>query len=123
MPDSAVIKEMAVVYKLVPEALWRDAERMGVFTGAPVDTADGFVHFSTADQVKETAARHFAAQPGLLLVAVAAERLGDALRYEPSRGGELFPHLYAPLGMDAVLSVTPLPLDAEGRHEFPDLAG
>jgi uncharacterized protein (DUF952 family) len=112
---------MPVVYKLVSEAQWTDAERFGVFTGAPVDVDDGFIHFSTADQVKETAERHFAFQPGLLLVAVAVERLGDALRWEPSRGGALFPHLYAPLGMDAVLWVARLPLDAQGRHEFPDL--
>jgi uncharacterized protein (DUF952 family) len=112
---------MPAIYKLVSEAQWTDAERAGAFTGAPVDVADGFIHFSTADQVKETAARYFASQPGLLLVAVAVERLGDALRWEPSRGGALFPHLYAPLGMDAVLWVTALALDAEGRHEFPDL--
>ena len=113
---------MPVVYKLVSAAQWAEAERTGVFTGSPADVADGFIHFSTAGQVKETAARHFASQPGLLLVAVAVERLGDALRWEPSRGGARFPHLYAPLGMDAVLWATPLPLDAEGGHQFPDLA-
>ena len=80
---------------------------------------DGFIHFSTAAQVPETATRHFAGQPDLLLVAVAAERLGDALRWEPSRGGALFPHLYAPLPLGAVLWVADVRLDATGRHVFP----
>ncbi len=110
-----------VIYKIVAEPLWRDAERVGQFTGAPADVADGFIHFSTADQVEETAARHFALQQGLSLVAVSAIDLGDALRWEPSRGGALFPHLYSPLPMQAVLWVRPLPLGADGRHQFPPL--
>ena len=114
---------MGVVYKIVSESLWREVEGTGVFTGAPVDTADGFIHFSTAEQVGETAARHFAGQDGLLLVAVSTVPVRDALRWEPSRGGALFPHLYASLPMDAVLWVKPLPLGADGRHEFPSLEG
>lgn len=109
-----------IVYKIAPEALWREAERQGRFEGAPVDHADGFIHFSTAAQVHETAARHFAGQDGLLLVAVDGARLGPALRYEPSRGGDLFPHLHGPLGLDAVLWVKKLPLDG-GAHRFPPL--
>jgi uncharacterized protein (DUF952 family) len=112
---------MSVIYKIVPASLWREAESAGVFTGAPVDLADGFIHFSTAVQVEETAARHFAGQDGLLLVAVSAEALGDALRWEPSRGGALFPHLYGPLALDAVVWSTPLPLGADGLHRFPTL--
>ena len=112
---------MPVIYKIVSELQWREGERSGLFTGAPVDTADGFIHFSAVDQVKETAERHFAAQAGLLLVAVSTERLGDQLRWEPSRGGQLFPHLYGPLAMDAVVWVKPLPF-SDGRHSFPDLA-
>jgi uncharacterized protein (DUF952 family) len=109
------------IYKIAPEALWRKAEKNGRFTGAPIDIADGFIHFSTADQVRETAAKHFAGQTGLLLIAIDGTRLGDALKYEVSRGGALFPHLYAPLALGAVAWVRPLPLGADGRHEFPDL--
>jgi uncharacterized protein (DUF952 family) len=110
----------ATIYKISPAALWREAEQAGAFTGAPVDIADGFIHFSTAAQVAETAARHFAGVPDLVLAAVDAAVLGPALRYEPSRGGALFPHLYGPLPMSAVRWVKPLPLGAKG-HEFPEL--
>lgn len=107
------------VYKIVPAGLWAGAEAAGRFDGAPVDAADGFIHFSTAAQVAETAARHFAGQADLLLVSVDAAALGAALIYEPSRGGALFPHLYAPLGLTAVTAVRPLPLGFDGRHIFP----
>lgn len=110
-----------IIYKICPEALWREAEASGTFTGAPVDLADGFIHFSTAEQVRETAAKHFAGQDGLLLVAIDEARLGPALKYEVSRGGALFPHLFAPLDLEAVVWVKPLPLDAGGAHVFPAL--
>jgi uncharacterized protein (DUF952 family) len=109
------------IYKIAPEALWREAEKNGRFSGAPIDIADGFIHFSTAGQVRETAAKHFAGQTGLLLIAIDGARLGDALKYEASRGGALFPHLYAALDLGAVIWVRPLPLGADGRHEFPAL--
>lgn len=112
-----------IIYKISTKALWHEAENKSVFTGAPVDLADGFIHFSTADQVKETAARHFAGQADLLLVAIDDQKLGPALKYEPSRGGALFPHLYAPLDLSAVVGVKPLPLGADGVHEFPPLEG
>lgn len=112
---------LRIIYKIAPETLWREAEKTGRFTGAPVDLADGFIHFSTAAQARETAARHFAGQTGLVLAAVDAGRLGDALKYEPSRGGALFPHLYAPLDLGAVLWVRPLPLGPDGAHRFPAL--
>ncbi|MBS7696736.1 MAG: DUF952 domain-containing protein [Chelatococcus sp.] len=108
------------IYKICPETLWREAERNGVFAGAPVDHADGFIHFSTAAQVRETARRHFAGQQGLLLVATDPAALGAALRFEPSRGGDLFPHLYATLPLSAVRRVVPLPLAADGGHVFPE---
>lgn len=111
-----------LIYKICPAALWRQAERAGAFTGAPVDRADGYIHFSTVDQVRETAAKHFAGQDGLLLVAVDEEALGAALRYEVSRGGQLFPHLYAPLAFSAVRWVKPLPLNENREHAFPPLA-
>ena len=112
---------MTLVYKICPEPLWREAEAAGTFRGAPVDLEDGYIHFSTAAQARETAARHFAGQAGLLLVAAEAEALGEALRHEPSRGGDLFPHLYGPLPLGAGRWVKPLPLEADGRHAFPEM--
>ena len=109
----------ATIYKICPERLWRDAQRSGRFDGAPVDLADGYIHFSTAAQVRETAAKHFAGQRDLLLAAIAAEPLGAALKWEVSRGGALFPHLYAPLDTSTVLWVRPLPLGPDGVHVFP----
>src|SRR5690349_19228704 len=115
---------MALIYKICPEALWREAEQAGVFNGAAIDLADGYIHFSTGAQARETAAKHFAGQSGLLLVAVDETALGEALRYEPSRGGDLFPHLYGPLSLEAVRWVRPLPLDpGSGAHVFPDEVG
>ena len=112
---------MTLIFKIVPHALWAEAEGNGVFAGAPIDRSDGFIHFSTAGQVRETAARHFANQRDLLLVAVAADALGDALRWEPSRGGALFPHLYDMLRVADAAWVRPLPLGADGRYVFGDL--
>ena len=107
------------IYKICPNALWREAEAKGVFTGALIDLADGFIHFSTASQAVETAWRHFAGQGDLLLIAIDAEQLGAKLKYEVSRGGDLFPHLYAPLELSSVRWAKPLPLGADG-HVFPD---
>ena len=109
------------IYKICNAAFWREAQRAGVFSGAPVDLADGYIHFSTAGQVAETAARHFAGMADLVLVAVDAETLGAALRYEPSRGGAMFPHLYGTLPLSAVRWVKPLPLGPDGRHLFSEL--
>jgi uncharacterized protein (DUF952 family) len=113
---------MALIFKICPAALWREAEALGIFAGAPVDLQDGYIHFSTGIQVRETASRHFSGQGDLLLVAVDESALGEALRYEPSRGGDLFPHLYAPLDLNHVQWVKPLELGPDGRHAFPDLA-
>lgn len=109
------------IYKICDAAAWRAAERAGEFLGAPVDLADGYIHFSTADQVAETAAKHFAGQRDLVLVAVDANALGSALKWESSRGGALFPHLYGTLLLSAVRWVKPLPLGPGGRHVFPEL--
>ena len=109
------------IYNIAPRALWQAAQAAGRFDGAPVDHADGYIHFSTAAQARETAAKHFAGQVDLLLIAVDESLLGDALKWEPSRGGALFPHLYASLDLAAVLWVVPLPLDASGRHVFPEM--
>ena len=112
---------MGIIYKIAPRALWAEAQEKGVFDGAPVDHRDGYIHFSTADQAVETAAKHFAGADDLVLVAVDAGRLGDSLKWEPSRGGALFPHLYAPLNLAAVMWVKDLPLGVDGYHIFPDL--
>jgi uncharacterized protein (DUF952 family) len=109
---------MTIIYKIVPRILWQEAEAKGVFAGAPVDRADGFIHFSAAAQLRETLTRHFAGQDDLVIVAVDAEKLGTSLRYEASRGGALFPHLYAPLSLDTVISVTALVLGADGLHQL-----
>jgi len=108
-----------LIFKIAPKAEWREAEAAGVFTGAPVDLADGFIHFSTAAQVGVTAEKHFRGQHDLVLVAVRAAALGADLRWEPSRGGDLFPHLYADLPLEAVAWVEEMPLGPEGAHRLP----
>ena len=114
---------MATIYKICTALEWRLAEQAGVYRGSEVDLRDGFIHFSTGPQAAETAARHFAGQSDLVLIAVDAAALGDRLKWEPSRGGVLFPHLYGELPLEAVRRFDPLPLDADGRHRFPPLLG
>jgi len=112
---------VTLVYKICRASEWAAAVAAGRYAGSEVDRHDGFIHFSTARQVAETAARHFAGQRDLVLVAIPEAALGAALRYEPSRGGDLFPHLYAPLDPAKARWVEPLPVAADGRHAFPDL--
>ena len=107
----------ALIYKIVSASEWLEAERAGVFHGSVVDRRDGFIHFSTDAQVRETAARHFAGQDDLRLVSVSPDAL--ELRWETSRGGELFPHLYGPLDLADVISVQPLELQEDGSHRLP----
>jgi uncharacterized protein (DUF952 family) len=107
------------IYKVLSRELWNAAEAAGQFEGAGIDLADGYIHFSTRDQVVETVEKHFAGQSDLVLVAVDAELLGDALKWEPSRGGALFPHLYGTLMVSSVDSVQDLPLGEDGSHSFP----
>ena len=109
------------IYKICPSALWQEAEAAGTFSGAPVDLADGFIHFSTGEQLAETAARHFSGQDDLVLIAVDAALLGTALKYETSRGGALFPHLHGPLPLAAVRWTAALRLGEDGRHCLPEL--
>lgn len=111
----------ATIYKIVPQPLWREAEASGYFAGSPVDLADGYIHFSTREQAAETAAKHFVGQSDLLLAAIDTAALAGLLKYEPSRGGALFPHLYEQLDLRAVKWVQPLPLGPDGRHVFPPL--
>jgi uncharacterized protein (DUF952 family) len=98
-----------MIYKLLDTAEWRAARAAGEYRCAAVDLADGYVHFSTAEQVVDTARRYFADQTGVTMLTVDAARLGDALHWEPSRGGDLFPHLYAPLPVAAVVAEVELP--------------
>jgi uncharacterized protein (DUF952 family) len=112
---------VTTIYKICDRALWLAAERDGLFRGAPIDERDGFIHFSTAAQLAGTAAKHFAGQSDLVLVAVDAEALGRALAWESSRGGDLFPHLYGVLPLSAVLWSIPLTETAAGLPIFPEL--
>jgi uncharacterized protein (DUF952 family) len=107
-----------LIYKILRADEWAALQSSGETAGAPVDIADGFVHFSTATQAAETAAKHFAEAEGLVLLALDADTLGDALKWEVSRGGAEFPHLYAPLRLSDVLWHAPLPL-VSGVHQFP----
>lgn len=110
-----------MIYKICSAAEWRSAEQAGSFTGSAVDLADGFIHFSTAKQVAETARRHFAGQRDLVLIGVHEERLGAALKWEPSRGGDLFPHLYGPLPLSACEAPIRLENDEGENPKIPGL--
>lgn len=109
-----------LIYKIFRRAEWQALLDAGETAGAPVDLADGYIHFSTAAQAEETAAKHFAGEDGLVLAACEATALGEALRWEVSRGGAEFPHLYRRLRREDVLWVWPLPL-GPGGHAFPPL--
>jgi uncharacterized protein (DUF952 family) len=107
-----------LIYKIFRADEWAAFETAGETAGAPIDLADGFIHFSTAEQAAETAAKHFAGEDGLMLLALDADALGAALKWEPSRGGALFPHLYRTLRLAEVVWAAPLPLK-DGTHLFP----
>jgi uncharacterized protein (DUF952 family) len=109
------------IYKICPASAWREAERQGIYRGSADDARDGFIHFSTASQLAETTRKHFFGQAGLFVVAVAADALGDALRWEPSRNDELFPHLYGELDLGAVTGVHELHARSDGYHDLPEL--
>jgi len=112
-----------LIYKILRQPEWRTAMGQGKLIGSPVDVADGYIHFSTARQVRETAARHFHGETDLVLLVVDPQTLGTDLRWEPSRGGDLFPHLYAVLPMSRVMASYPLPLGEDDRHVFAAAAG
>ena len=114
---------MALIYKILRPAEWRAAQEIGQLTGAPVDIADGFIHFSTAAQVRETAARHFSGESDLVLLAIEPSGLTDALKWEPSRGGDLFAHLYAALPLSHVVGIYRLSRGEDGAHQFPSETG
>ncbi|MBT8409659.1 MAG: DUF952 domain-containing protein [Alphaproteobacteria bacterium] len=108
-----------LIYKILRSSEWADLQEKRQTAGAPVDVADGFVHFSTAEQVAETAARHFSGEADLMLLAFGTGTLGDALKWEPSRGGALFPHLYAPLRLADAEWARPFSLGPDGPR-LPD---
>jgi uncharacterized protein (DUF952 family) len=109
----------AIVYKIAPRDTWTADLPGGRYDGSPDDVRDGFIHLSTAAQTRETAGKYFAKQDDLVLAAIDVAKLGSALRWEASRGGQLFPHVYGPLHADIVLWTKPLPLDTSGHHIFP----
>jgi len=111
-----------MIYHMCRADEWATAVAAGTYRGTSQDLADGFIHFSTAVQIVESARKHRAGQDGLLLLAVDADRLGPRVKWEPSRGGDLFPHLYGPLDPAESASVRPLPLGPNGEHVFPELA-
>lgn len=111
-----------LIYKILHDREWAQLRADGHTLGAPIDLTDGYIHFSTAQQVAQTAAKHFTRMKGLHLAAVEANMLGEALKWEPSRGGALFPHLYRALALCEVIWCKPLPLGPDG-HEFPDGLG
>lgn len=110
------------IYKILPRMDWDTAREAGAYAGSTVDRADGFIHFSAADQCQETARRHFHGQPDLVVLEVEADDLGAALKWEPSRGGELFPHLYGPLDCRLVRGVTDAPLGPDDMPRIGRLA-
>ena len=113
-----------MIYKICAAEAWRLAEQQGKFLGASIDLADGYIHFSAAEQVRETAEKHFSGQTDLVLVQVDDKLLREKLKWEASRGGQLFPHLYDALPMSAVVRVDPLPWgDQDGCHVFPEYLG
>lgn len=103
-----MISGLATAFKILTDGQWADWQAAGTFTGAPVDLTDGFIHLSAADQVAETAAKHFTGQDGLILVEIDLAGLGEAVKWEVSRGGALFPHVYAPIPLSAVLTAQPM---------------
>jgi uncharacterized protein (DUF952 family) len=109
------------IYKITSASAWREAERQGVYRGSADDLRDGYIHFSTASQVAETARKHYFGQTGLFLIAIDAHALGDALRWEPSRNDELFPHLYGELDLRAVTAILDLRARSDGYHDIPEL--
>ncbi|MGH6678052.1 MAG: DUF952 domain-containing protein [Bradyrhizobium sp.] len=112
---------MPTIYKICAASAWREAERQGVYRGSADDGRDGFIHFSTAAQLGETARKHFSGQTELLLIAIDTEALGAALRWERSRNDELFPHLYGELDLGAVRSVVGMTTRADGTFDQPDI--
>lgn len=118
---SAESRPVRAIYKICPATAWHQAEATGLYRGSADDSRDGFIHFSTAGQLAGTLDRHYRGQTDLKLIAIDADALGDALRWEPSRNGDLFPHLYGDLPLATVIAVHDLPSHADGSHAVPEL--
>ena len=121
-PAADAERFVTTIYKICERASWQFAEQTGTYRGSQADARDGFIHFSTAAQLAGTMAKHFAGRRELLLVAVDGDALGEALKWEQSRGGELFPHLYTALPLAAVRWTKPVPDEVSGRRVLPELA-
>ena len=113
------MNDQSAIYKICTRQEWDAAVSVGEYLGSTVDLKDGFIHFSTRQQTRETAAKHFAGQSDLVLIRFESKQFGEQLKWEASRGGDLFPHLYARLPTSSAASVVALPLDADGSHQFP----
>lgn len=115
----AMVQQMALLYKIMSRQEWADALARRVYEGSELDRRDGFIHLSAPGQVRETVSRHFAGMADLVMVVVKQESLGKTLKWEASRGGALFPHVYGVIPIVAVKEVIPLPLE-NGRHQLPE---
>ena len=113
---------MTLIYKILPAAEWQEVQAKGRFDGSAIDLRDGYIHFSTAAQAQETGRKYFSGMADLMVLAVEGESLGPALKWEPSRGGDLFPHLYGPLPVSAVKQAFAVTFGADGAPELSDLA-
>jgi uncharacterized protein (DUF952 family) len=119
VPRKSAGLKVPVLYKIMSKQEWETAQAQGIYEGSEVDRKDGFIHLSAAHQVRTTAQRHFSGKADLVLVSIAQENLGPSLKWETSRGGDLFPHIYGPLQLDAIGDAVPLPL-VSGIHQFPE---
>lgn len=119
VPRKSAGSRVSFLYKIMSKQEWETAQAQGIYEGSEVDRKDGFIHLSAAHQVRTTAQKHFSGRADLLLVSVLEKNLGKNLKWEASRGGDLFPHIYGPLQPDAISEVVPLPL-MNGAHQFPE---
>ena len=118
VPRKSAGLNVPVLYKIMPRQEWEEAQAQGIYRGSEVDIKDGFIHLSAARQVRATAQKHFSGQADLVLLSLREENLGQSLKWEASRGGDLFPHIYGALQLTAITDVYPLPL-VKGTHQFP----
>ena len=119
VPRKSAGSRVPFLYKIMSRQEWETAQAQGIYEGSEVDRRDGFIHLSAAHQVRATAQKHFSGQADLVLVSVREESVGLGLKWEASRGGDLFPHIYGPLQLDAIGDAVPLPL-VSGIHQFPE---
>ena len=118
VPRNSAGSRVSFLYKIMSKQEWEKAQAQGIYEGSEVDRKDGFIHLSAAHQVRATAQKHFSGKTDLVLISVAQENLGPSLKWKASRGGDLFPHIYGPLQLNAMSEAVPLPL-VNGAHQFP----